>query len=343
MSKISLQSFLDTHHQKKLSYEHDIYFKASYARLYGEVFEFEFKSKGFVFKSLGIKSKIANTPFFDLQSPYGYSGFYANTDDKAFLTQALKALKERALKEKIIAFFVRFHPFDDNLSLYENELEFFKKDKKIVLVPLENGITHIRSNYSPRIKSYVKKARTEIKIQECFKDENQAFIELYTQTMQRNKAGSFYYFDKTYFDALFDFEEYKLFKALDKEGNKAYASFFMNENFAYYHLSANSKHSNASAALLDFAFEYGSSKGVKFCILGGGMQDDDSLYYFKERFSTLWTYFCIGGMIFDHNAYTNLCKNYKNSYFLAYRQGGGALNSLSFIPRHIPHEKKECA
>lgn len=320
MSKISLQSFLDTHHNKeKLSYEKDIYFKASYARLYGEVFDFEFKLGSFVFKTLAIKSEITNTPFFDLQSPYGYSGFYTNSKDEKFLKEALNALKEKALKENIIAFFVRFHPFDENLSFYEKELDFFKQNKKIVLVNLENDLNHIRSNYSPRIKSYVKKARAELIIQECFKEDNQDFIELYKQTMQRNEAESFYYFNEAYFDALFDFKEYKLFKALDKENNKAYASFFINENFAYYHLSANSKHSNANAALLDFAFEYAFERGTKFCILGGGMSEADSLYYFKERFSTLYAHFCIGGIIINQEAFSNLCKPYKNPYFLAYR------------------------
>ena len=114
MSKASLDEFFATHFKPSLSYKDDIYFNKDYAKLYGEAFEFEFLQNGHEFKCIGIKSPIANTEFFDLQSPYGYSGFYCDTNDEKFINQALKELKKKALSEQIIAFFLRFHPFDEN-------------------------------------------------------------------------------------------------------------------------------------------------------------------------------------------------------------------------------------
>ncbi|QOR05124.1 hypothetical protein [Campylobacter cuniculorum] len=70
---------------------------------------------------------------------------------------------------------------------------------------------------------------------------------------------------------------------------------------------------------MDFFFEYASQKACKFCILGGGFKKDDSLFDFKQKFSTLYTYFNTGGIIFDEQNYKILCKNFHNPYFLKYR------------------------
>lgn len=126
MSKISLDAFLG---DKSGNFSEDLYFSKEYAKLYGEVFEFSFEKNGVFFKTIAIKKQIPNSPFFDLQSPYGYSGFYANTNDESFLKLALESLKKRALSENIIAFFLRLHPFDTNLGFYEANLDFFKKRK----------------------------------------------------------------------------------------------------------------------------------------------------------------------------------------------------------------------
>ncbi|MDL0108734.1 hypothetical protein NYG93_06650 [Campylobacter felis] len=326
MSKISLDAFLG---DKSGNFGTDIYFHKDYARLYGEVFEFSFCQNGFIFKTLGIKNKIPNSPFFDLQSPYGYSGFYSNSNDESFLKQALESLKQKALAENIIAFFLRLHPFDTNLSFYEANLDFFKKERKIVLINCSQDFTSLRKAYSPRILSYVKKARKELEISFCDKSFSKDFYKLYEKTMQRNRADSFYFFEQKYFDALFTFKQNIVLRAEFEGEILAFASFFVGEEFAYYHLSANCNERNANAALLDFFFEFCTQKGVKFVLLGGGVKDDDNLYYFKSRFSTLWTHFSIGGLVFDTLNYEKLCEGSKNALFLKYRScaGGG----LSFF------------
>ena len=137
--------------------------------------------------------------------------------------------------------------------------------------------------------------------------------------MQRNQADKFYYFSEDYFQKLFDFNESVILKASLNNEILAYASFFLCGDFSYYHLSANILKSNANAALLDFFFEYASNNNSKFCFLGGGVQDNDTLYKFKEKFSILRASYYLGGMIFDKKNFDLLNKNLINKYFLKYR------------------------
>lgn len=318
MSKISLEAYLASNFNT-LSFKDDIYFSFDYAKLYGEVFEFEYKKDGFIFKTLGVKQEILNSGFFDLQSPYGYNGIYTNTKDEDFLNEAFENLKQKALKEKIIAFFIRFHPFDEYINAYKNNLNFINKNKKIIIVPTEQDITLIRKNYNPRIKVYVKKARENLKIEFIKVDDNKDFKTLYEKTMKRNDAENFYFFDKKYFNKLYNFKEYIVLKASLNEEVLAFASFFLCKDFSYYHLSANSLKANANAALLDFFFEYANKKGSKFCILGGGVKDDDTLFNYKQKFSIVDSYFYIGGIIFNVPQYEYFCQNSKSEKFLKYR------------------------
>ncbi|MCR2111210.1 formyltransferase family protein [Campylobacter upsaliensis] len=327
MSKVSLDAFLG---DKSGNFSEDLYFSKEYAKLYGEVFEFSFEKNGAFFKTIALKKQIPNSPFFDLQSPYGYSGFYANTNDESFLKQALESLRKRALNENIIAFFLRLHPFDINLGFYEKHLDFFKKERQIVLINCTQDFASLRKAYSPRILSYVKKARKELTISFCDSTYAEAFCKLYEKTMLRNRADSFYFFDQKYFDTLFALKQNVVLRAEFEGKILAFASFFVGKEFAYYHLSANCNEKNANAALLDFFFEFCTQKGVKFVILGGGVRDNDALYYFKSRFSTLYGSFYIAGLIFDAKNYATLCEGQNNAFFLKYRSCGGG-GGLSFF------------
>ncbi len=319
MSKMSLEIFLSQNPKLHTDFKNDIYFNKQYAKLYGEPFEFEFKKDNFLFKTIAIKEKIENTKYYDLQSSYGYSGFYSNTANPTFLQQALFALKTQAFKENIIAFFIRFHPFDFYYHCFKEQLDFFTKSKTIVIVATHENIEKTRLNYSPRIRTYVKKARKELNIEICSPYEIKDFKQSYDDTMQRKKADEFYFFNETYFKKLFSLKESFIIKALLKNEILASASFFLCENLAYYHLSANTKKSHANLALLDFFFEYCYKEGINFCILGGGLKENDTLFQFKEKFSNIYSDFHIGGMIFDKEIYHKLCKNYTNNAFLKYR------------------------
>ena len=348
MSKLSLDAYFEQNLKPRLSYKDDIYFKKDYAGLYGEVFEFEFRKGSHEFYTIGVKERIGQSEFFDLQSPYGYSGFYSTSSDESFVKEALNELTQKALQENIIAFFLRFHPFDELLPFYKKHLNFFADERKIVIVPIYKDLAGIRANYSPRIKSYVNKARKELILSSCDDADISEFRALYEKTMQRNNADEFYFFDENYFQKLFKFDESLIIKASFEGKNLAFASFFVGKDFGYYHLSANSNEKNANLALLDYFFEFCAQKGVSFALLGGGLKDDDSLFYFKQRFSKLWAEFNVGGIVFNEAVYKELCQKSNSNNFLAYRYesngiiwgGGGRLLLSSLKPCNSPFFQK---
>lgn len=319
MSKLSIDEYFEQHTKPKLSYKDDIYLNKDYAKLYGKVFEFEFHKNGDEFRAVAVKERIGQSQFFDLQSAYGYSGFYSSSDDEAFVKEALSELTKKALQENIIAFFLRFHPFDELLPFYKKHFDFFADDRKIVIVATARDLARIRADYSPRIKSYVNKARKELVFNVCDKADMSEFKALYNETMRRNQADGFYFFDENYFQKLFEFNDSLILKASFEGKNLAFASFFVGKNFGYYHLSANLNEKNANLALLDYFFELCSKKGISFVLLGGGLKDNDSLFYFKQRFSTLWTEFNVGGIVFNEAVYHQFCNNSSSKKFLAYR------------------------
>lgn len=300
------------------SFEKDIYLDKNYVALFGEVFCFEFKKDEKYFKLLANKKRIKDSDFYDLSSAYGYACIFANTDDTSFLHEALSKLKQTCLKENIIAIFLRLHPYDVNLSFFEKNLDFFEENRKVVVLESNKDIDEIRSSYSNRMRTYIRKARKELDIEFASKKDMKDFVEFYEKSMKELSASSFYFFDKAYYDELFNFEQYYLLKASYKDSILGFSSFFLGKDFSYYHLSATSRTMNVNAALLDYFFEF-SSKKSKICILGGGLKDDDSLYKFKSKFSKQNAKFYIGGIITNEKAYNELCKAHLNPKFLKYR------------------------
>ncbi|AJC91244.1 hypothetical protein [Campylobacter subantarcticus] len=303
-----------------MQFNNDIYLNENYVKLYGEVFVFENFDGDKYFKIIANKYPIKSSKYFDLQSVYGYGGgISCNSKDENFIKQSIIKFKNTAKEQNIIAFFIRFHPFDLNIDIYKKYLNFFRQEKKIIIVDTSNTIIQIRKQYKKKNKYAINQARRLIEILQCDKNETLSFYELYQKTMLRNNASKFYFFDKEYFENLWNFEDYVVFKARLNNEDIAFASFFMGEEITYYHFSANTLKNNANALLLDHFFEFSNQKGKQKCILGGGIKDDDSLFAFKSKFSKQFIYFCIGGIVINDEVYNNMCEKYDNSYFLKYR------------------------
>ncbi|MBX1885949.1 hypothetical protein [Campylobacter peloridis] len=302
-----------------MHFSNDIYYNNEYIKLYGEVFIFENVENGKYFKIIANKIPIKQTPYYDLQSTYGYSGIVCNTNDEEFIKISFDKFKQLAKKENIIAFFIRFHPFDSNIQIYEKYLNFCKCEKKVVIVELSQDYTKIKKQCQKKNKYAINQARKIINISRCDKRDNLKFYTLYKETMIRNNANEFYFFNEKYFEKLWSFDDYIAFKASLNCEEIAFASFFMGKDISYYHLSANTLKSNANAALLDYFFEYAGNKGLKYCVLGGGIKDDDNLFSFKQKFSKNYKYFYIGGIVINEQIYNYLCSQYNNPYFLKYR------------------------
>ena len=311
-------------------------------------FTFSFTQNNQYFSNTAIIEPIPHTPYYDMSSPYGYGGYMSNSSSLVFLSTAIKAQTQKAHELGIIAEFIRFHPFLPLTRYFAPLLDFFTKEKDIVIVS-----THLQTrwaHYSSRLKGKLRKSQALLDIRQS--GDIHTFITLYTQTMQRNNADSFYFFSPSYFQSLLDMPESIMLEARYKNEVVAMGIFLFDKLCGYYHLGANAPLSldsnlNAMGALFEAFFEIAYSKGLQTCILGGGRSKDsaDSLFTFKKQFATSIRPFYIGGYIYDKLAYQNLSADTKHlPFFLSYRfntpsaiklRGGG----IEYIFLHIPRVK----
>jgi hypothetical protein len=318
----------------------DIYYSKEYASLYlkenEEIFEFKYEENEKIFYNLAIKrpilrigSQVIKDNYFDLETAYGYGGYYTNSDDFSFLKEAFKAYEEKCKKEGIIAEFIRFHPFNDFPKKYGNLLDMAVYDRDIIYIDLTFLSKKERwKSYSSKTRNILRRCEREL----IFKESKnlETFLKLYKETMDKNNADKFYYFDKNYFENLLNNEKVKLYE-VKKDNDTISMGFFMfSDEFVHYHLSANNyrmKKYNGNYFLLDNLFEIGQKQNKKYFILGGGTTGDenDSLFKFKKKFSPLTKPFYIGGKIFNkeiYSKYVNLWEKEAKKdvkYFLKYR------------------------
>jgi hypothetical protein len=317
----------------------DIYYLDSYISLYlkddEELFSFIYEESDNFFINKTIKRPIkkigdieVNDNFYDLETAYGYGGYYTNSDDIDFLKEAFKAYEEKCKKDRIIAEFIRFHPFNDFPRKYRNLLDMAVYDRDVIYVDLNLSKEERWKSYSSKTRNILRRCERELIFKES--DNLETFLKLYKETMDKNNADKFYYFDKNYFENLLNNEKIKLFE-VKKDNETISMGFFMfSDEFVHYHLSANNykmNKYNGNYFLLDNLFEIGQKQNKKYFILGGGTtgSKDDSLFKFKKKFSPLTKPFYIGGKIFNkeiYSKYVNLWEKESKKdikYFLKYR------------------------
>ncbi|MDH6525570.1 hypothetical protein [Polynucleobacter sphagniphilus] len=322
----------------------DPYFSDRYAsaylhRLEGEsLFSFIYSSGLEVFKSLSIKrplpkevSKLFEREYFDLQTAYGYGGYYSNSNDSNFIKSAVKALNERCQKESIIAEFIRFHPFNNISKFKEIELDFMSVDRQTVFIDLTKSKTQRWSEYSPTTRNILRKSELSLEIIET--NDLDSFIRIYYEAMAKNNASTEYFFKRQYFEKLLAMPQVKLFCVRNATSIINMSFMMFGETIAHYHLSANvAEYVNLGGNyfLIDRLCDFIKEKfpNITGMHLGGGRtkSKEDSLFKFKKKFSKIETNFVIGGKIFNSNIYELACKNTMNvgNQFLSYRSSSSS-------------------
>lgn len=323
----------------EISLINDIYYNDEYISLYlkedEELFAFEYKENDKVFINKTIKRpivKIGNIDiddgYFDLESAYGYGGYYTNSQEKDFLNRAMKQYEKKCIDEKIIAEFIRFHPFNEFPIINQDVFDMNIYDRDIVYVDLQLSKEERWKTYSAKTRNILRKCEKELTFVQS--DDLDKFIELYHKTMDKNSADDFYYFPKNYYKRLLENHDISLYAVLKDDKIISSAFFIFSDMFGHYHLSANDydmRKYNANYFILDQIFEIAKEKKKNYFILGGGTtgEEDDSLLKFKRKFSPLTKPFYISGKIFNSEIYDKYIDIWQKQvkedmkYFLKYR------------------------
>lgn len=257
--------------------------------------------------------------YYDFETPYGYGGPISNCDDKEWNEKALKAIIDFFVNNQYLAGFVRFHPLLNNADLCRNVFTVIDDRKTIVIDTSVSGEEIWQNQIHSKNRNMIRKAEknglefirdNEFKYMEDFK-------RLYNTTMQRLDADGFYFFDDEYYKRFIEIFKGKGFLGcISKCSEIIGAALFMYENdYGHYHLAGSNRDYSSlgtnNLLLWKVACEM-HKNGVKDFHLGGGTNGDEenSLYKFKCTFSPNTKQFSIGKIIFNKNAYDEICSEW---------------------------------
>lgn len=273
--------------------------------------------------------KIEENKYFDFSTPYGYGGWIIEGSNISRLSEEYIGWCQ---KNGVISEFVRFHPMLKNhikvSSIYE-------------IIPLGETVSMdlsspeiIWSNITSKNRNMIRKAQKNgIKIYNGrYPDIYRIFQEIYNQTMKKDHAEKYYFFEDAFYESLLDdFSQNAQIFYAEREGKVIAASIMLMANGKMnYHLSGSIKeYANLAPTnlLLYQAALWGYMNGYKTLHLGGGLgSSEDNLFKFKKSFyrGDKLNRFYIGRKVFDDNHYNFLCdlRNIKKKeveYFPKYR------------------------
>ena len=271
--------------------------------------------------------------YYDITTPYGYGGpriIHCSPGSEKTLTENFfSAFENYCKEEKIISFFCRFHPIIKNAAYSEKGFDEIKLNRQIVVTDLSRDF---EEEFAPRAFKDSKYSRRkgvsiEFDTADRYLDH---FIELYYESMKQKHADGYYFFQKSYFEYLFNQfpGEIILATAIYRKMPINHKMMFIYGDIAYGHLICKvSEFSNFRPNDLSYfdSMVYAKEKGCRFFVSGGGLSNDpeDSLLKYKMKFSTSPLQdFYIGKKVYDKEVYDQLCRNISeitNDFFPLYR------------------------
>ncbi len=272
---------------------------------------------------------IQENSYFDFSSPYGYGGWLIEGEEK---DQLFLEYKSWCQENHIVSEFVRFHPVIENHMLVKDFYKVILLGETITMDLSSPEI--IWKNITSTNRNAIRKAqKNEIKIYNGrYPEIYGVFREIYNQTMDRDHAEEYYYFEKSFYNSVCEelSQHTQIFYATLHDKIIAASIILMANYKMNYHLSGSIKEYANLAPMNLLLYQvalWGAANGYKTFYLGGGVgSNQDSLYQFKKSFyrGKDQKQFYIGKIIFDQEKYnkllglrTDILK--ENTYFPEYR------------------------
>lgn len=327
----------------------DVYYRYEYFELYAKHYNVELGAIFWEDKNIKIFwthlirdiSKIEqfkDFEYYDLTTPYGYGGplIIKKIEDKEKVSKSLKAFFEDygncALRNNYVCEFIRFYPIFGNWKFF-NKIFNVEYLNDVVIIDLTKDLEEIWKNIKKGHRYNIKKSVEEGCIIEIISkpliSDIEDFVNLYYESMDKNKAPKKYYFPMESINDHFNLLNSVLIKVKYKKGIIGASMFIFWDKIIHYHLSGAAygfKGLYSSDLILWEAIKWAKENGFKYLHLGGGRGKNDSLFEFKKGFSKEILPFYIGKKIFNMEAYQKLLtlnptSIRPNDYFPAYRQG----------------------
>ena len=280
----------------------DVMFLPEYGRLYekidgGTCETFTFSCDAGTVRHLFLKRPVpwlvGGRQYYDIRTPYGYGGpLVMQGDDIDALSAAYnKAFAEYCRDNGVVSAFIRFHLFDnaDLRAHYDGETVYMQDNVVCDLLP---PLTEQWMRFDHKVRKNVNKAERAgltVRIDETgeYLDD---FLHVYYDTMERNHAGEYYYFDRGYFERICETlpGRFRYFHVVEEGEIVSTELCLCSETYVYSFLGGTleAHYANRPNDLLKYAImRWGKETGRTKFILGGGYHRDDGIYHYKKAFA----------------------------------------------------------
>jgi hypothetical protein len=225
----------------------------------------------------------------DALTPYGYGGPFAwgsgPRDDAAFWRCYLSWCRD----ERLVTTFLRLSLFDDQLARLPWPVETRSTN---IVVPLTGGPEALWRGYESKVRRWVRTAEAagiEVLLD---RDSSQldAFLAVYDHTMRRRGADPWYFFPRTFFEAIRDRLQghYAYFHAL-ADGELVSSDLVLcSEQRVYYFLGGTRQSAfpkGVNYLLKHRCALWAAGEGKRQAVLGGGYEPRDGVFRYKRAFA----------------------------------------------------------
>ena len=270
--------------------------------------------------------------YYDIVTPYGYGGVDSTTENQKLFDYFFEQFEIYCSDNNIVSEFIRFNPLLNNQNYYNHDKYDIRNISKTVHVKLDND-EQIWNDFESRCRNTIRKAQKNNLTVDCGFDKERLneFIKIYKETMERDNANTYYFFNDEFFDSILtNLQKYaNIYTIYYNEKPISSSIILFNGENAHYHLSGTlteylSLGAN-SIGLYEISLDL-CKKGYKKFHLGGGYGGDSSpLLKFKRSFNKFGDLdFYIGKRIYNLEVYKRLCElkniSMEESYFPAYRK-----------------------
>lgn len=264
--------------------------------------------------------------YYDLTSPYGYSGPWANCSSKTF-SKFRTLFLSYAISKNYICEFIRFNPYILDckfLPTFSSNLEKVKTTYGVNLTQDYNTyLKQCKKGHRCALIKAGKDGYTTVikKLEPSDVEPESVFRKIYSDTMDKNKANNYYYFSNTYYRRLLDLGCTYIVYVKREETVVGVSMFMMYKKRIHYHLSGKVYgYANVSNFTLDSVVRWGKDNGYELLHLGAGLAENDNLARFKKSLSnTSFDYYFTRNII-NKGVFDKLCEGVDNtSFFPPYR------------------------
>lgn len=262
-----------------------------------------------------------NTQYYDVSSPYGYSGPLYNNADKNDIKVFWKKVDDWYKKNNVVTEFIRFN-LDNNHLHYSGYLIPSLSNIKGKI----NDFEIVWNNFKQKVRNNYRKAEknglnSKIYLENITPEIIDSFYDIYIKTMQRNSAAKNYFYPKEYFKNLAVNNKNKVLIAIVYKENIAISAelIIINKDTLYSYLGGTLSEYfelRPNDFLKIEVMKWAIKNSKQYYILGGGRKDFDGLYKYKKSFfpKDEDVIFYTGRKIINQKIYNNLIKEINVDY-----------------------------